>query len=275
MKKTILAFALLTAFVSCKDQAADPKGEVEEEKVQLSKVKTSLLNKNQIKVSGSDFELVYDVSGKKLEKINQKFELFSQTGQPVDTQQATYLIEYNTNNTIKSIQVVPDNSGKTFLVASKFNFTYSGSLLDSYQKEGSGAVLFEYDATGNIIKRKAGSSEHTYAYLNNGVTVAGGSSFEFGEYINPLSTMDKGLAMVLGNAFNGVGSEPVNVYSKFLTKVNDPGIVPNSPPSPSTYQFTVSESKEKYPLKAEIVHSFQLSPGNTLTSVMEYQYKNL
>ncbi len=225
MKKILLASALIFAFYSCKKEEADPI-QNQEDQVQLSKVKSSLLNKNGIKVSSSEYELIYDATGKKVEKVNKKYELFTQT-------------------------------------------------LDSYQIEGSTTVSFVYNETGNIVKRKSGTSENTYTYLNNTLTYSGGAKFEFSEFKNPLSTMDKGLAIVLGPEFYAGNSEAVNFYAKFPAKFTDPGTSSNNPPSPANSDFKVTDSKSNYPLKAQIVKTQELNPGNTLTTVIEYEYKNL
>ncbi|NBA87021.1 hypothetical protein GVN16_14710 [Emticicia sp. CRIBPO] len=274
MKKILLASALIFAFYSCKKEEADPI-QNQEDQVQLSKVKSSLLNKNGIKVSSSEYELIYDATGKKVEKVNKKYELFTQTGQLSDTQSGSFLIDYKTGNTAKGIQVLPGDPSKPYITAAKYNFVYAGETLDSYQIEGSTTVSFVYNETGNIVKRKSGTSENTYTYQNNTLTYSGGAKFEFSEFKNPLSTMDKGLAIVLGPEFYAGNSEAVNFYAKFPAKFTDPGTSSNNPPSPANFDFKVTDSKSNYPLRAQIVKTQELNPGNALTTVIEYEYKNL
>lgn len=274
MKNILLAAAFISVFYSCKKEETDPI-QNQEDQLQLSKIKSSLLNKNGIKVSSSEYEFVYDVTGKKVEKVNKKYELFSQTGQSVDFQEASFLVDYQSGSTVARIEVLPVDQTKVFIIPAKYNFFYSGQTLDVYQRQYGLPVYFTYNETGNVVKRKIGSAENTYTYLNNTLTNSGGDKFEFSEFKNPLSTIEKALAIVLGPEFFPGNSEVVNSHAKFPLKFTDPGTSPNNPPAPTYSDFKVTESKGSYPLKAQIIKNYELNPGNTSTTLIEYQYKSL
>ncbi|NBA87014.1 hypothetical protein GVN16_14675 [Emticicia sp. CRIBPO] len=279
MKKLFL-IAVICLAVSCKKENTkpDPVEEIVPEKPQpktlVKKIKFhNVSDKKQLLVT-TTIELFYKENTSIVEKATRTRTSFSSDGKITSSFEEIMTFKHNEDDLIRSSVFAPNPPNSTSDPIFS-EYIYKGKQLDYSTNSVGFTQYYKYDAKGNIVTIIANKNEYYYTYNDRTLTEGkyytdrGTHFFEFSKYKNPLASLDPIVAGFAGLIFYGMVTDmpPVYLQANYLaSKTYSPT------PTGGSYKvvFSVMESKNDYPLKAEATGF-----TSNQTAVFEYEYLNL